>query len=103
MLGLIATFSAGAGGGRELTDYEDYNGDGFPDIRNWFEHRVHRPGGWQCRRERRGREPVRSVIGARRRHQRLVGLGVVDDTHRNNDGGGMGSNVEPTSTKSSRA
>ncbi len=34
MIGLVASFTAAAGGGRELRDFTDYNGDGLPDIRN---------------------------------------------------------------------
>lgn len=34
LVGLVASFTAAVGGGRTLTEYEDYNGDGFPDIRN---------------------------------------------------------------------
>ena len=34
MVGLIANFTAAAGGGREITEFEDYNGDGLPDIRS---------------------------------------------------------------------
>ena len=34
MIGLVASFTAAVGGGRDLTGYEDYNGDGYPDIRS---------------------------------------------------------------------
>ncbi len=34
MVGLVASFTAAAGGGRDLADFEDYNGDGFPDYRS---------------------------------------------------------------------
>lgn len=34
LLGLVASFTAAVGGGRALTGYEDYNGDGYPDIRS---------------------------------------------------------------------
>ncbi len=34
MVGLIANFTAAAGGGREISEFEDYNGDGLPDVRS---------------------------------------------------------------------
>lgn len=37
MIGLVASFSAAAGGGRDLRGYEDFNGDGYADVRSGAE------------------------------------------------------------------
>ena len=34
MVGLVASFTAGAGGGKDVTAFDDYNGDGLPDVRS---------------------------------------------------------------------
>lgn len=103
MLGLIASFSAAAGGGRTLKDFEDYNGDGLPDIRSGSTIEYTGPRGAKAATTGAGGDSFDTAIGVE------VGLGgsplnisSSGGANKNNDGGGAGSNVEPTSTKSSR-
>ncbi|MGH9153744.1 MAG: SpvB/TcaC N-terminal domain-containing protein [Acidimicrobiales bacterium] len=103
MLGLIASFSAAAGGGRALKDFEDYNGDGLPDIRSGSTIEYTGPRGAKAATTGAGGDSFDTGIGVE------VGLGgsplnisSTGGANKNDDGGGAGSNVEPTSTKSSR-
>lgn len=102
LLGLIASFTAAAGGGRALTDFQDYNGDGFPDWRDGSNVDYTGPRGGKAASNSASANPFDLTLA--------LGGGIngsaisaSNTTHTpNNDGGGMGSNVEPTSTKSSR-
>lgn len=103
MLGLVASFTAAIGGGRELKGYEDYNGDGFPDIRNGADIEYTGPRGAKATTTSAGDDPFDTsfalgggIDGS------AVAISSSGSSSKNNDGGGEGSNVEPTSTKSSR-
>lgn len=103
MLGLIASFSAAAGGGRSLKDFEDYNGDGLPDIRSGSTIEYTGPRGAKAATTSVGTDSYDTGIGVE------AGLGgspvnisSTGGATKNSEDGGASSNVEPTSSKSTR-
>ncbi len=103
MFGLIATFSAAAGGGRALTDFDDYNGDGYPDIRSGSSIEYTGPRGGLAATATKGANPfdlslsLGGGLGAS-----PVSISSTSSSPNAGSGGAAGSGVEPTSTKSAR-
>jgi RHS repeat-associated protein len=103
MLGLVASFTAAAGGGRELKGYEDYNGDGYPDIRSADSIEFTGPRGAKAATQSVGDNPFDTALAlGGGLDASPVSISASGGSSKNNDGGGQGSNVEPTTTKSSR-
>ncbi|RIK37697.1 MAG: hypothetical protein DCC55_23470, partial [Chloroflexi bacterium] len=103
MLGLVASFTAAAGGGRALKDYTDYNGDGYPDIRNGAGIEFTGPRGAKAATTSTGDNTFDTALALGGGiNGSAVAISSSGGSSQNNDGGGDGSNVEPTTTKSSR-
>lgn len=103
MLGLFASFTAAAGGGRELRGYEDYNGDGYPDIRRATEIEYTGPRGALAGKTSAGDNPYDTSLAVSGGIKgSAIAISSTGAASKNGDGGPAGSNVEPTSTKSSR-
>jgi RHS repeat-associated protein len=101
MLGLVASFTAGVGGGRDLKDYEDFNGDGLPDIRNGGSIEFTGPRGGNAGTTNSGSDSFNlglAVGGGI--NGSAISVSSTGGTSRNDDGGA--NNVEPTTTQSSR-
>jgi len=101
MLGLVASFSAAAGGGRTLKDYEDFNGDGYPDIRNGSEIEYTGPRGALATINGNGFDSYDTALALGGGIEgTAISISSSGGSSRNDDGGE--NNVEPTTTKSSR-
>jgi RHS repeat-associated protein len=103
LLGLVATFSVAAGGGRALKDFTDYNGDGFPDVRSGDQIEFTGPRGAKAATETAGDNTFDTALSLGGGISgSAVAVSSKSAASKNSDGGGKGSNVEPTSTKTSR-
>ena len=101
MLGLVGSFTAAAGGGRNLKDYEDYNGDGYPDIRNGSDIEITGPRGAKAATISTGDNSFDTALAlGGGLSGSAVAISSSGGSSKNDDGGA--NNVEPTTTKSSR-
>lgn len=101
MVGLVASFTAGVGGARDLTGYEDYNGDGYPDIRNGSSIEFTGPRGAKAATTGSGDNSFDLALAlGGGLDASAISVSATGGTSKNSDGGAKG--VKPTSTQSSR-
>ncbi len=101
MLGLVLSFTAAVGGGRALKDYEDFNGDGYPDIRNGSDIEFTGPRGGLAATTSSGDDSFETALAVGGGiNGSAISISSTGGSSRNDDGGD--NNVEPTTSKTSR-